>query len=328
MRPLVLVDAVPERRLASCIRTASCSSDTSPSRPKTLPLTSSSPTFSCDAEYSGSFTGEADCFSLFSLRSGTGYHLGARAATRTGRMINRQQRSVGSGHCARDDDRVVVGKNLDHFEVKNRGGRIAHLPRHSHSFAHAAGIRTVTDRAAVAEIFVSAVRAGESGEMVALDYAGVAVSLRDSGYVDLIAHLENVASRDRLSERQLAFAATLELARLDAGRDVGLGEMPAHCAGHAAHLALAERDLHAVVAVSCGGLHLRHRAWPERQHGGGANAARRVGHLGHPDFLSNQSGQHRPYSSLISTSTPAARSSLPSASMVCWVGSRTSSRRL
>ena len=63
----------------------------------------------------------------------------------------------------------------------------------------------------------------------------------------------------------------------------------------------------------------------------GANAAGGVGHLGHPDFFSNHPNQCLsigPYSSLISTSTPAARSSLPSASIVCWVGSRTSSRRL
>src|ERR1700691_1312220 len=164
--------------------------------------------------------------------------------------------------------------------------------------------------------------------MVALDNAGVAVTLRDSGHVDLVAHFENVASRDRLSERELAFAAALELARLDAGRDVRLGEMPAHRTGDAVQLALAERHLDGFIAIGRRGLNLRHRAWPERQHGGSAYAASRVGHLGHPDFLSNQSGQHRPYSSLISTSTPAARSSLPSASIVCWVGSRTSSRRL
>src|SRR5579863_2052667 len=107
MRPLVLVDAVPERRFASCIRTASCSRDTSPSRPKTLPATSGSPTFSCAAEYSGSLTGDAV---NFSLRSGTGVHLYIRAAAWTGRMINGEQRAVGPGHGARNDDRVVVGK--------------------------------------------------------------------------------------------------------------------------------------------------------------------------------------------------------------------------
>src|ERR1700722_13656591 len=117
--------------------------------------------------------------------------------------------------------------------------------------------------------------------MVALDNAGVAVTLRDSGHVDLVADFENVASRDRLSERQLAFAATFELARLDAGRDVRLGEMPADCAGDAIQLALAERHLDGFIAVSRRGLNLRHRAWPERQHGGCANAASRVGHLGH-----------------------------------------------
>src|SRR3984957_8607299 len=100
MSPLVLVDAVPERRFASCIRTASCSNDTSPSPPKTLPAASSTPIFSCAAEYSGSFTGDADCFSFFMLRSGTDCHLDVGALARPGRMMDRKQSAVGSGHRA------------------------------------------------------------------------------------------------------------------------------------------------------------------------------------------------------------------------------------
>src|SRR5579862_6171752 len=150
MSPLVLVDAVPERRFASCIRTASCSSETSPSRPKTLPATSSSPTFSCAAEYSGSFTGDTAGFSFFMLRSGTGRHLHVGALARAGRMMDREQSAVGSGHRARDDDCIVFGKNLEHFEIEDGGSLIAHLPRHPHPFAHASGVGAVTDRAAVA----------------------------------------------------------------------------------------------------------------------------------------------------------------------------------
>src|SRR5208337_4444276 len=322
MSPLVLVDAVPERRLASCIRTASCSSDRSPSRPKTAPATSSSPIFSWAAEYSGSLTGDG-----FSFRSGI-VHLHIGAAARTGRVMDDEQSAVGARHRARHDDGVVVGKYLEHLEIEDRGGLIAHLPRHPHPFAHAPGIRAVADRSAVAEILVGAVGAGKAGEMVALDDAGVAVALGDAGYVDLIADLEHVGSRNRLSELQLGLAAAFELARFDSGRDVGLGEMAALAAGDAAELFFAEGNLHGFIAVSRRGLQLGDGAWTERQHGGSAHAAGGVGHLGHPYFFSNQSGQHRPYSSLISTSTPAARSSLPSASMVCWVGSRTSSRRL
>src|SRR5208282_721127 len=207
MSPLVLVDAVPERRLASCIRTASCSSDRSPSRPKTAPATSSSPTFSWAAEYSGSLTGDR-----FLVRSGIGHpHIGA--AARAGGVMNDEQSAVGSGHRARDDDCVVAGKYLEHLEIQDGGSLIAHLPRHPHPFAHASGIRAVTDRSAVAEILVGAVRAGEAGEVVALDDAGVAVALGDAGYIDLVADLEHVGSRDRLSELQLALAAAFELAR-------------------------------------------------------------------------------------------------------------------
>src|SRR5208337_2106133 len=102
------------------------------------------------------------------------------------------------------------------FEVEDAGGRVAHLPRHPHALAHAAGVRAVTDRAAVAKIFVGAVRARESGEMMALDDAGVAVAFRYASYVHLVADLEHVGRRDWLSELQLTFAAAFELARLDA----------------------------------------------------------------------------------------------------------------
>ena len=43
INPRVLVEAVPERRLANCIRTASCSSELCPMRPNTAPDNSNSP---------------------------------------------------------------------------------------------------------------------------------------------------------------------------------------------------------------------------------------------------------------------------------------------
>src|SRR5271169_4594265 len=88
-----------------------------------------------------------------------------------------------------------------------------------------------------------------------------------------------------------------------------------------------------VVAVGPFGLELADGVGPELHDGHGDNFARRIDDLGHPQFFTYESINHclyraARYSSLISTSTPAAKSSLPSASMVCWVGSSTSSSRL
>src|SRR5271155_4370425 len=107
-------------------------------------------------------------------------------------MMNHEQGAVGSGHCARNHNRVVLGKYLDHFEIENGRSRVAHLTRHPHPLAHAPGIRTVTNRSAMAEIFVGSVRAGESREMMPLDNPGVAMPFRDSGYIDLVADLEYI----------------------------------------------------------------------------------------------------------------------------------------
>src|ERR1700688_3427515 len=147
-------------------------------------------------------------------------------------MMNYNDRAVGTRHRAGNHNRVIVGENLEHFEVEYAGGRIAHLSRHPHPFAHAARIRAVADRAAVAEVLVSAVRAREAGEMMALDNARVSVTLRHRGHIDLVADLEHVARRDWLAEGEIALAATLELARLDSRRDFRARKMSALAAGH------------------------------------------------------------------------------------------------
>src|SRR5215472_5076419 len=108
--------------------------------------------------------------------------------------------------------------------------------------------------------------------------------------------------------------------------------------------------LNRIVAVYGTGLNLTDGARTQLNHGYGAHLTGNIHRSGHSDFFANQSAQHfthqfsiepprfqlalelcaltRCYSSLISTSTPAARSSFPNASIVCWVGSSTSSKRL
>src|SRR5262249_55642619 len=98
-------------------------------------------------------------------------------------------------------------------------------------------------------------------------------------------------------------------------------------------LRLDEPELYGFVAVLLGGLHLRDDARPRLQHCRRMHTTVGAEQLRHPDFFSDQSSDHRylPCSlpnSLISTSTPAGKSSFISASTVCGVGSKMSISRL
>src|SRR5271169_4831254 len=108
IKPRVLVDAVPERRLAICIFTASCKSDLSPVRPKTAPATSISPTRSRAAENSGTLTASGAFTASRYLRSAIGRPR-RLAAPLLGRVTDHYHRAVGAGHRTRHQDRVVVG---------------------------------------------------------------------------------------------------------------------------------------------------------------------------------------------------------------------------
>src|SRR5437899_1648390 len=112
MNPRVLVDAVPERRLAICIFTASCKIDLSPVRPNTAPATSISPRRSRAAENSGTFTASGGFTASRYLRSAISRL--RLADVFLGRVINHHHRAVGSRHRTGDQDRVVVGQNLEH----------------------------------------------------------------------------------------------------------------------------------------------------------------------------------------------------------------------
>src|ERR1700693_2878623 len=105
MNPRVLVDAVPERRLAICIFTASCKIDLSPVRPNTARATSISPTRSRAAENSGTFTASGAFTASRCLRSAIARLRLADAFL--GRVTDHDHRAVGAGHRPGDQDRVV-----------------------------------------------------------------------------------------------------------------------------------------------------------------------------------------------------------------------------
>src|SRR6185437_14619749 len=210
INPRVLVDAVPERRLAICIFTASYRIDLSPVRPNTVPATSISPTRSRAAENSGTLTASGAFAASRFLRSAIGRLRLADAFL--GRVIDDHHRAVRAGHRTRDQDRVIVGQNLEHPQIHHRGALVTQLPRHPHPLAHAARIRAITDRAAVAEILVRAVRTGKAGKVMAPDDTSVAAPLGSSRDVDPVARLEDVGGGDILTRLEFTFAAAIELA--------------------------------------------------------------------------------------------------------------------
>src|SRR5205085_2401761 len=95
IRPRVFVEAVPDRRFASCIRTASCSNEALPSVPKTRPDTSTSPRGSHPAENSGTLTGATCALGIRLLRRN-------QPPLRLGGVFHRNDAAVRAGHGTRD----------------------------------------------------------------------------------------------------------------------------------------------------------------------------------------------------------------------------------
>src|SRR5262249_30693295 len=125
-----------------------------------------------------------------------------------------------------------------------------------------------------------------------------------------------------------------ELGELALGLDLGDGEMAAVRLGQVLGPARAGAELQRHVAVLVLGAVGDDLAIGEAQHRDRHVLATVRKDAGHPDLLCDHSGTHvwcpvfLAAQSLISTSTPAARSSFINASTVCGVGSTMSSRRL
>src|SRR5262245_14713407 len=83
-----------------------------------------------------------------------------------------------------EEDEVLVRANFDHLEVGDRHALVAHAPRHALALEDATRKRAVTDGAAVPEVLVRPVRAGEAAEVMALHHAGSTLTLADAGHID------------------------------------------------------------------------------------------------------------------------------------------------
>src|ERR1041384_4188165 len=205
---------------------------------------------------------------------------------RLDRRSDDQQTAPRAGHRPAHEEHVVVWAHGDDREILRGDSLIAHVPRHTLVLEDTSGMRTVADRAAVAEILVRTVSGVGAAEVMALDYALITFPLAHAGDVDEIAFLEEIADLQLATDLEIASVAELpqhrdHLAGLLAVLALGLGQ--------ALRLLLAEADLHRRVPVlaRCTLLHDRTRTGVD--HGDRHELAALGEHLGHAELLADQS---------------------------------------
>src|SRR5688572_16139955 len=176
---------------------------------------------------------------------------------------------------------------------------------------------------------------------MALDYAGESLAERRPLHVHLLSNLEDLdADLSANFQRRKLFRRRLEFAQQVARLDGSFGQVPGERLPDARRTPLAERDLHGGIAVVVGCLDLSDPVVGHVQHGHGQGVAVVREDARHADLAADQSNTHvnplivcpdaagprlqlarRPflllrYCTLISTSTPAGKSSFIKASTV------------
>src|SRR5262249_1765618 len=210
-------------------------------------------------------------------------------------------------------------------EFRRRPDPGAVPPGHPLALEAAPGERRVADRPAVPEVLVGSVRARKPGEQVALHHARRPATLAHAGDVDALARLEDVADLDLAPDRRRLAPGERELPQDRERARARLPELAGEGLRQPLRLGRPEPHLRRGVAVALGSPGGDDRARAGLDHGDRHEHALRAVDLRHAELPSDEALDY--HWSLISTSTPAARSSLPSASLVCWVGSRIAGSR-
>src|SRR5262249_45332952 len=174
-------------------------------------------------------------------------------------------------------------------------------------------------------------RCTAAAEVMALDETGKAASFARPDNVHQFIRIEDV-HHDLIAGIPGFVTLHGNFSSESSRPDICFLEMTGHRFIHALRLdELDEPELHGVVPVGLLRLLLNDDARTGLNHRHGNNCSVVLEKLRHTDLFSQQSVNHfacsRP-NALISTSTPAGRSSFISASTVCGVGSRMSSSRL
>src|SRR5688500_7071862 len=240
-------------------------------------------------------------------------------ATRASLLRDRHDAVLGSGNGAPHEQKIPLRVDLDHAETQLGVPLGAHVARHPLAFDDPGRVGTRADRAGLAVAGI-AVGGGTAAEAMAMHHTLKAAALRRAGDLHQLARSEDVHLD--LCARRRCVAVDGKDAQ-DLGRHVQprlLGVAELGLAG--ALLAPGpESKLNPTIA------HLHHAAGSglDDRHGNRSPVFREDPR--HAELAADQSDGHC-YSTLISTSTPAGRSSFVSASMVCGRESLMSMSRL
>src|SRR5262249_24918120 len=233
-----------------------------------------------------------------------------------------------AGHGSAQQEEILFRAHGHDGKVADGDGVRTPPTRHPLALEHATGERPVADRTTVSEVFVRSARPGKAREVVPAHHARRTAPAAHAAHLDALADGEHLADRDLRADRGCLALEQSDLAqRCERPRSRGLG-LTLDGLGDALRLARAESELHRGITVALGLARTNHSARPGFDHRHRHEHTLGRVDLRHPDLAADDPCERHRYCSLISTSTPAARSSLPRASMVCWVGSRMSSRRL
>src|ERR1700761_2445220 len=235
-------------------------------------------------------------------------------------------------HRAFDQDQAALDVGLHNFEIERSHPVDAEVAGHLFVLERLARVLTAAGRADRAVRNRDAVGRAQAGKIPPLHAAGKPLAGRGAGDVDKLADHEMIGG-DLGADRNERVVVDAEFGELALGLDLGDGEMAAIGPVGALHLTGAGTELQRHIAVLVLGTVADHLAIAETEHRHRHVFAGIGEQPHHADLLREHPGTHGkiPYRacySLISTSTPAARSSFISASTVCGVGSTISRSRL
>src|SRR3954470_14627610 len=248
-------------------------------------------------------------------------------------VAHRDPAALGAGHRAFDHDEAALDVGLHDAQIQRGDAVGTHVSGHLLVLEGLAGILAAAGRPNRAMRDRHAVRGAQAAEVPALHAAREALADRGAGNVDILPD-QKMVGRDLGADRDHRVIADAEFGDGALGLHLCHREAAALGLAHVLHLAGAGTELQRDItifflAAMCHDLALR-----KTQHGDGHMLSGLCEEAGHSHLLCDHTGAHVTTSlflkaqSLISTSTPAARSSFISASTVCGVGSTMSKRRL
>src|SRR3954470_752355 len=225
----------------------------------------------------------------------------------------------GSRDGAPHEEKVPLGVHPDHPETQLGVALSAHVARHPLALDDSGRVGTGADGTGLPVTGIP-VRCRATAETVAMHHALEPSALGSAGDLHQFPGRKDVHLY--FGARSRSLAVDREAAQhLRGGFQPGLLGVAQLRLGGALRATAAEAQLDSSVS------HLHHAAGTRLDDGYRDGGAVVVKHPGHAELPADQSDAHR-YSTLISTSTPAGRSSLVSASMVCGRESLMSMSRL